>query len=164
MARLVQALALLHQQGCKVPLILVGPMGWHMENFPKLVESLQLEPFVRYLGYVPTTDLPGLYTLATLFAFPSLYEGFGLPPIEAMVCGAPILTSRNTAMAEICGEAAELVDPHSADEIARGLHRLLAEPELRQTLSQLGLQRAGQFSWHMAAAKTIAIYHRVLSN
>lgn len=164
LARLVQALALLHQQGCKVPLLLVGPMGWHMEGFPKLIESLQLEHFVRYLGYVPTTDLPGLYSLATIFAFPSLYEGFGLPPIEAMVCGAPILTSRNTAMAEICGEAAELVDPLSIEAIAHGLHRLLSEPERRQALSRSGLQRAGLFSWRMAAAQTIAIYHRVLSN
>jgi len=164
LTRLVQALALLRRQGCATPLILVGPMGWHMEGFPQLIDSLQLNGSVRYLGYVPTAELPSLFTLATVFAFPSLYEGFGLPPVEAMVCGTPILTSRNTAMAEICGNAAELVDPNNVEDIANGLHQLLSKPDRRHALSHLSLQRAGNFSWHTAAAKTISIYHRVLSN
>jgi glycosyltransferase involved in cell wall biosynthesis len=164
LARLVQALALLHRHGNRLPLIMVGPMGWHMDGFPQLVNGLQLNGSVRYLGYIPTTELPGLYTLATVFAFPSLYEGFGLPPVEAMVCGTPVLTSRNSAMAEICADAAELVDPHSIEDIAGGLRHLLAEPDRRHFLGQLGLQRAGNFSWRLAAAKTIAVYHRVLSN
>jgi glycosyltransferase involved in cell wall biosynthesis len=164
LARLVEALSLLHRQGHHLPLILVGPMGWHMEGFPQFVNDLRLNGSVRYLGYIPTGELPGLFTLATVFAFPSLYEGFGLPPVEAMACGTPVLTSQNTAMAEICAEAAELVDPHSVEDIAGGLRHLLSEPDRRFFLSQLGLQRAENFSWRIAAAKTIAVYHRVLAN
>jgi glycosyltransferase involved in cell wall biosynthesis len=164
LSRLVQALALLRRQGCPVPMIMVGPMGWHMDGFPQLIDRLQLTDYVRYLGYVPTADLPGLFTLATLFAFPSLYEGFGLPPVEAMVCGTPILTSRNTAMAEICDDAAELVDPNDVEAIAGGLHKLLSDPDRRQALRQLGFQRAASFSWHTAAVKTLSIYQRILAN
>jgi glycosyltransferase involved in cell wall biosynthesis len=162
--RLVQALALLHRQGYRLPLILVGPMGWDMDSFPQLVNRLQLNGSVRYLGYIPTAELPALYTLATIFAFPSLYEGFGLPPVEAMACGTPVLTSRDSAMAEICGAAADLVDPRNVEEIAAGLQLLLADPDRRHALSQLGLQQAGNFSWQIAAAKTIAVYHRVLAS
>ena len=101
--RLVLALAELHRRGRRVPLVLVGPSGWHLDGPGGLQDTIRaagLEQHVRYLGYVPTADLPGLLSLATVFAFPSLYEGFGLPAVEAMACGAAILTSRDTAMAE----------------------------------------------------------------
>ena len=155
----------LHRRGRRVPLVLVGPSGWHLGGHGGLrdiVDAAGLDGYVHYLGYVPTADLPGLLSLATVFAFPSLYEGFGLPAAEAMACGAPILTSRNTAMAEICGEAAHLVDPYSIDDIAAGLEQLLDDPEMRRCLGLRGQQQARLYSWARAAAETIAVYRQVL--
>ena len=163
--RLIMALGELHRRGRRVPLVLVGPSGWHLGGHGGLrdiVDAAGLDGYVHYLGYVPTADLPGLLSLATVFAFPSLYEGFGLPAAEAMACGAPILTSRNTAMAEICGEAAHLVDPYSIDDIAAGLEQLLDDPEMRRCLGLRGQQQARLYSWERAAAETIAVYRQVL--
>ncbi len=163
--RLIMALGELHRRGRRVPLVLVGPAGWHLGGHGGLndmVDMAGLGGYVHYLGYVPTADLPGLLSLATVFAFPSLYEGFGLPAVEAMACGAAILTSRNTAMAEICGDAAHLVDPTSVDDIAAGLEQLLDDPELRRCLGRRGQQQARLFSWERAAAETIAVYRQVL--
>jgi glycosyltransferase involved in cell wall biosynthesis len=163
--RLVKALGELHRRGRRVPLVLVGPSGWHLGGRGGLRETVRdagLAGHVRYLGYVPTPDLPGLLSLATVFAFPSLYEGFGLPAVEAMACGAAILTSRDTAMAEVCGEAARLVDPYSVDDIAAGLEELLDDAELRRCLGLRAEQQARQFSWDRAAAETVAVYRHVL--
>lgn len=166
--RLIRAVALAHRRGRPIPLVLVGPSGWHLDGrhgrpgLHALVRELGLEPHVHYLGYVPTADLPGLLTLATVFAFPSLYEGFGLPAVEAMACGAPVLTSRDTAMDEVCGDAAHLVDPYSLEGIADGLEQLFSDPALRQCLSQRALQQAQLYSWERAAAETVAIYRQVL--
>ena len=145
--------------------MLVGPSGWHLGGHGGLrdmVNAAGLEGYVHYLGYVPTSDLPGLLSLATVFAFPSLYEGFGLPAAEAMACGAAILTSRNTAMAEICGDAAHLIAPYSVDDITAGLGQLLDDPELRHCLRRRGPQQARLYSWERAAVETIAIYRQVL--
>lgn len=165
--RLVLALAELHRRGRRVPLVLVGPSGWHLDGPGGLQDTIRaagLEQHVHYLGYVPTADLPGLLSLATVFAFPSLYEGFGLPAVEAMACGAAILTSRDTAMAEICGDAARLIDPYSVDDIAAGLKELLDDAELRTCLGLRAQQRAQRYSWERAAAETIEVYRHVLGH
>ncbi|MCB8944412.1 MAG: glycosyltransferase family 4 protein [Ardenticatenaceae bacterium] len=162
LARLVQAIHRLHQQGCPVRLVMAGPKGWHMNGFQEEIGRLEADKLVQYLGYVPTADLPGLYTLATIFAFPSLYEGFGLPPLEAMACATPVLTSRNSAMAEVGGDAVYLVNPYATEELADGLRHLLQDDALREELGQRGWQRAQQFSWQQAAAATTAVYHHVL--
>lgn len=160
--RLILALGQVRQQGCDIRLVLAGPSGWQMGGFQQLIMRQGLETAVQYLGYVPTTALPGLYSLATVFTFPSLYEGFGLPPLEAMACGTPVLTSRTSAMAEICSDAACLVDPYNVDEIADCLHRLLSDGAWRAELSQRGRQRARLFSWEQAARETTAVYQQVL--
>ncbi len=163
--RLVLALAEVHRRGRRVPLVLVGPSGWHLDGPGGLQDTIRaagLERHVHYLGYVPTADLPGLLSLATVFAFPSLYEGFGLPAVEAMACGAAILTSRDTAMAEICGDAARLIDPYSVDDIAAGLEELLNDAGLRDCLGLRAQQQARRYSWERAAAETIAVYRQVL--
>jgi glycosyltransferase involved in cell wall biosynthesis len=168
LARLVAALAILHRQGYRLPLILVGPMGWRINRglgragFDEEIEAQGMRDYVRYLGYVPTEHLPGLYSLATVFVFPSLYEGFGLPVVEAMACGAPVVTSRDTAMAEISAGAAVLADPLNVHSIAAGLRDIVASPDRRAELSRDGLQRVRRFSWSRAAAETTAIYHQVM--
>lgn len=162
--RLVRAIAHLRQRDCAVRLVLAGPNGWLINgSLEKEIETLNLQDAVQSLGYVPQEDLPGIYSLATVFAFPSLYEGFGLPPLEAMACGTPVLTSRGTAMAEICGEAACLVDPHQEEAIADGLFCLLTEPERRDYLRQCGLVRAQQYSWERTAQETAVVYEKVLN-
>jgi glycosyltransferase involved in cell wall biosynthesis len=160
--RLVQALSELKDRGCAAKLVLAGPTGWMMHGFKQEISRLNLEDAVQYLGYVPTSDLPGIFSLATVFAFPSLYEGFGLPPLEAMACGTPVLTSKFSAMAEVCDDAAHLVDPKDQAELTEGLWRLLSDPEWRSELSRRGQQRARCFSWERAAQETIAIYQKVL--
>ena len=162
LARLIRAFWRLRQQGFRYQLLLVGPSGWHMNGFDSEIEQLDLQDSVRMLGYVPAEDLPGIYALASVFVFPSLYEGFGLPPLEAMACGVPVLTSNNSSLAEICGEAAHLVNPRDEEELAAGLRDLLRDPEWRADLVRKGRRRARDFSWTKAARQTMALYERVL--
>lgn len=162
--RLVQAVAKLHQRGCRTRLVMIGPNGWLVNgSLNKEIEKLGLEKDVQYLGYVPQEDLPGIYSLATVFAFPSLYEGFGLPPLEAMACGVPVLTSHHSAMAEVCGEAAWLVDPQEVDDIADGLACLLQDDRQRAVMRERGLVQACAYSWERTAHETAVLYERILA-
>ncbi|MEP7198443.1 MAG: glycosyltransferase family 1 protein, partial [Chloroflexota bacterium] len=145
--RLVRAFARVRRRGFAAHLIIVGHDGWLMRGFAREVERLGLQSVVRHIGYVPTADLPGLYSLATLFAFPSLYEGFGLPPLEAMACGAPVLCGDNSALAELYAGAAQLVDARDEAMIADSLACVLRDPERCAELSARGLARAENFSW-----------------
>ncbi|MBK7895333.1 MAG: glycosyltransferase family 4 protein [Anaerolineaceae bacterium] len=164
LSRLIQAVAELRRRGCAARLVLVGPNGWLVNgSLEQEIETLGVKDMVQNLGYVPQEDLPGLYSLATVFAFPSLYEGFGLPPLEAMACGTPVLTSQDSAMAEICGEAALLVDPHAAEAIADGLATLLQDGDLRDCLRQRGLLRVQHYSWERTARETAVVYQNVLN-
>lgn len=160
--RLLRALKQIRDEGLPHELVLAGAMGWMMETFNQEVRALGLEDAVHYLGYIPSEDLPGLFSLATVFAFPSLYEGFGLPPLEAMACDTPVLTSNRSSLAEICGDAAYLVDPQDEGAIAAGLGDLLRDEELRRSLRRKGLKRVADFSWQRAARETSAVYKHVL--
>jgi alpha-1,3-rhamnosyl/mannosyltransferase len=117
---------------------------------------------VRRLGYVPNDDLPALYNLARALAFPSLYEGFGLPVVEAMACGTPVLTSNGSSLVEIAANASYLIDPLDVDDIARGLVCLATDDDLRERLRAAGLTRSAQFSWQRAAEETVRVYDAVL--
>ncbi|MGH2538127.1 MAG: glycosyltransferase family 4 protein [Candidatus Promineifilaceae bacterium] len=161
--RVIRAYAAVRRDGHTLPLLLAGPWGWSMDGFARDIAGLGLEGSVRFLGYVPPADLPSLYSLATLFVFPSLYEGFGLPPLEAMACGAPVLTSRGSSLGEICGDAAWLVDPADQAAIEDGLRQLLADADLRAELAARGRARAACFSWRRAAEETAEVYGQVLS-
>jgi glycosyltransferase involved in cell wall biosynthesis len=163
LTRLVQAFSQLKAQGHPHKLVLAGPWGWSMNGFHQQIEELNLADRVQLLGYIPDEDLPGLYSLATAFVFPSLYEGFGLPPLEAMACGTPVLSSRNSSLAEICGDAAYLVDPRDVENLAEGLRRVVADADLRAQLSESGRRRAQEFSWERAARETAAVYEGVLA-
>jgi glycosyltransferase involved in cell wall biosynthesis len=160
-ARLIRAMGDLRDAGIDATLALVGQRAWQYERDFRLIEELGLVDRIRYLGYVQQSDLPALHSGANAFVFPSLYEGFGLPVLEAMACGAPVLTSNVSATAEVAGDAALLVDPHSQDAIRDAMRALLLEESLRGDYAQRGLRRAREFSWRRAADETHEVYAQV---
>jgi glycosyltransferase involved in cell wall biosynthesis len=135
-------------------------------DFPGLVERIQragLERVVRLLGYVSEEELPALYSGAAVFLYPSLYEGFGLPPLEAMACGAPVVASDRTALPEVLGRAALLADPERVAEFAAAARAVLDHPERRRELAEAGREQARQFTWEATAAATLEAYRRFAS-
>jgi glycosyltransferase involved in cell wall biosynthesis len=145
-------------------LVLVGGRGWLTGPLEAAARPLLAAGLLRVLGYVPQTDLPALYSGAAAFAYPSIYEGFGLPVLEALACGAPVLTSNRSSLPEVVGTAGLLVDPDASAAIAAGLCALVTDAALATNLRRRGLSRARQFSWEMAARATLAVYARVLSS
>ncbi len=129
-----------------------------------LVRELDLEDDVIFTGYVSEQEALLLYNTADLFVYPSLYEGFGLPNLEAMACGCPVITSRNSSLSEIAEGAAILVDPYNIKEIADAMYSVLTDNRLRNQLIQKGFQRSRQFSWRYTALQTISIYEEILNN
>jgi len=148
--------------GAPHALVLAGRWGWGMEGLPDQVRQLGLEQDVIFVNYVPEEDLPGLYQAAVTVAYPSLYEGFGLPPLEAMACGTPVLTSNISSLPEVVGEAAWKVDPTNVEQIAAGLVRLIQDADLREELRRRGRARAREFSWERMARQTVQVYEKVL--
>lgn len=143
-------------------LVIAGGSGWKNESVYQAVDQLGLEGKVYFTGYVTDEELLQLYNVAAAFCYPTVYEGFGLPVIEAMACGTPVLTTRVTSIPEVGGDAVQYVDdPYDVDGLSRALEELVTEPELRRELSQKGLQRAATFSWDKAAKETLAVIHRV---
>jgi glycosyltransferase involved in cell wall biosynthesis len=161
--RLIRAMRDLRDDGVDATLAIVGQRAWRYEDDFRLISELGMVDRIRYLGYVRPEHLPALHSAATAFVFPSLYEGFGLPVLEAMACGAPVLTSNVSATAEVAGDAALLVDPLSEDDIREGMRRLLADAHLRAELAERGAERARAFSWRRAADETHAVYERTVS-
>ncbi len=161
-ARLIRAMHELRGEGIDRALLVVGQKAWKFEEELTLVRELGMGDRVIFAGYVAAEDLPALYAAADLFAFPSLYEGFGVPVLEAMACGAPVVTSNVSATAEVAGEAALLVDPLSVASIRDGLRSLLSDGALRSRLSRRGMERAARFSWRRAADETHAVYEGVM--
>ncbi|HZU04922.1 MAG TPA: glycosyltransferase family 1 protein [Chloroflexota bacterium] len=146
-----------------LPLVIVGPRGWWYRDLYRAVRELGLAALVRFLGPVPDADLPALYSGATAFVYPSLYEGFGLPPLEALACGTPVVCSDRAALPEVVGDAALLVDPQDAGAIARALARVLDDDHLRQALRVRGLARAARFTWERTAQATVRVYEQALA-
>jgi glycosyltransferase involved in cell wall biosynthesis len=163
LVRLLRAFDQVRRRGFPHKLVLVGARGWLMDEFDRELERLALADAVQHLGYVAGADLPGLFNLATLFVFPSLYEGFGMPPLEAMACGTAVLSSNNSALREICADAAYLVDPLDQESLTQGMLELLADADRRADLSRRGLERASHFSWRQTAIRTKAVYEQVLA-
>jgi glycosyltransferase involved in cell wall biosynthesis len=143
-------------------LVLAGGKGWLYDDLFARVEELNLSAAVLFPGYVRSEDLPLWYNAATALAYPSLYEGFGMPVTEAQACGTPVLTSDTSSLPEAAGGAALLVDPHSVEEIAAGLIRILGDQTLRNDLRERGLAHARRFSWSRTAEQTIEVYRRAL--
>jgi alpha-1,3-rhamnosyl/mannosyltransferase len=144
------------------PLILVGPPGWrNREIRDRLAKA---GPRVRYLGFLPGEEMAALMAGCAAFVMPSLYEGFGLPVLEAMASGVPVVTSRGGALEEVAGDAAVLVDPKDTDEIAAGIEKILDDTTLRESLIQKGLARAAQFSWERTARETLRVYEQAIAS
>ena len=163
-ARLIEAF---HQarQTAKLPhrLVIGGGKGWLFDEIFARVQALELTDDVLFPGYIADADLPALYTAAEFFAFPSLYEGFGLPVIEALACGTPVLTADNSCLPEAGGPGALYVKAEQVESIAEGLVTLAENAPLRQQLRTLGLAHASQFTWQRSATQLLAAYQKVLS-
>jgi glycosyltransferase involved in cell wall biosynthesis len=139
-------------------LVIAGKRGWMYDQIFSQVTALGLETRVRFPGYVPQSDLPKLYSGARAFVYPSRYEGFGLPVLEAMSCGTPVVTSSVSSMPEVAGDGALLVDPDDIPGLAEALARVVHDASLRQELSRRGQVRAASFSWERCARDTLRVY------
>lgn len=162
--RLIDAFATLeaatpHASSPDLQLVIAGKRGWLTDAIERRAASLGLDDRVRFVGYVPDDDVPPLLSGARAFVFPSLYEGFGMPVLEAMACGTPVLASDSSSLPEIAGEAALLVDPLDTAAIAAGIGRLAGDNTLLADLRRRGLERAAQFTWGRCAEETLGVLH-----
>jgi glycosyltransferase involved in cell wall biosynthesis len=179
LVRLLEAFALLEAEGWRLEasgsaartslqppapgmqLVIAGRRGWMYDDVFAAIERLGLAERVRLLDFVHDKDLPALYNLAAAFAYPSIYEGFGFPPLEALACGTPVVVADNSSLPEVVGDAAVLVAAEDVGSIASGLARAVGDAALRSRLRAAGPQRARQFTWEQAANRVLACYERV---
>ncbi len=161
-ARLIEAFALARKApGGPAQLVIAGRKGWLYDDVFETVERLGLHDDVRFLDYVADTDLSTLYSLASVVAMPSLYEGFGIPVVEAMACGTPVVASSAGSLPEIVGSAGLLAAPEDVDALADALTRAVSDQALRSQLVARGYERVGAFDWDVAARQHVAVYHEV---
>lgn len=162
LARLIEAYARLPEAlRQEYPLVLVGGEGWKNKELLQRVQKMEMRGEIVRTGYLPRSQVLDLYAAAAVFAYPSIYEGFGLPVLEAFASGTPVLTSNVTSMPEVSGGAAKEVDPFNLDDISKGLLVLLQDPSCRLNLAESGLKRAAQFTWSNCADQTIAAYQMI---
>ncbi len=160
--RLIQAYAQFREAtGLPHKLVLAGKLGWLYQDIFREIEELSLGDEVVFPGFVPDSDLPALYSLADAFAYPSLYEGFGLPPLEAMACGTPVVCSNTSSLPEAVGDAALTVAPTDVEGLSHSLGRMLEDETLRAEMVAKGLVRASLFSWEASARKLLGTFERV---
>lgn len=167
LGRLISAYARLRReasQGTHPRLVIVGRQAWLFGETLRAIRESGVGDSIILTGYVPEADLPALYSGASCFVYPSFFEGFGLPPLEAMNCGVPVITGNRTSLVEVVGDAGILVDPLDADAIASALSRVLNDRDLRETLSVKGLNRSRQFRWQDTAKRTLEVYERAVDN
>lgn len=161
--RMLQAFAKLADWSTRWKLLVVGARRFNRS--PEVMNALQeldLAGLVRFTPYIPEQDLPAVYCGADLLVFPSLFEGFGFPVLEAMACGTPVITSCSSSLPEIAGNAAFLVDPYDVQELASAIHSMLSDPELAEKLRRRGLRHAQRFSWESTARQTLAVYQELM--
>ncbi len=160
---LIKALNVLKKKGKKYILVIVGKRGWKYKNIFKLINKYQLNDQIIFIGYVPREDLPLFYNLADVFVYPSLYEGFGLPPLEAMACGCPVITTNVSSLPEVVGNAGILIDnPYDYVTLAETIDEVVQSETLRKDLIKRGLKRSKLFSWEKCAKETWKVYEEIL--
>jgi glycosyltransferase involved in cell wall biosynthesis len=158
--RLVEAFSVVSSKGFAHQLVIVGKQDWLASRVVEKVHTLSLESKVRFVGYVPNDHLPVFYNAAEVFVYPSICEGFGIPLVEAMACGIPVVTSYGSSLQEVVSDAALLADPYSVSSIASALEKVLSDTALAAGLRERGLRRAGEFSEARKAGDTISVYHQ----
>ncbi|MFN2497963.1 MAG: glycosyltransferase family 4 protein [Pyrinomonadaceae bacterium] len=164
--RLIEAYSLLQQQQpeCKLPqLVLVGKNAWLYDETLQLLKDRDVGASIVLPGYVPESDLPALYSGALCFIYPSYFEGFGLPPLEAMKCGAPVIVGNKTSLPEVVGDAALMIDPFDVNAIAAAIQKVISDSDFRSDLRVKGMQRAKQFDWKETARQTLAVYEKAFA-
>lgn len=160
---LLKAYALLRKTGrTKVPLVIAGGKGWFYSPIFALAEELGLGEHLLFPGYIADAELPLWYNAAEIFVFPSLYEGFGLTPLEAMACGTPVIVSSASSLPEVVGDAGLIVEPQDVEGLAEAIAQLLDDPALRKELGAAGRRRAREFTWPKTAQKTASVYRQAL--
>jgi glycosyltransferase involved in cell wall biosynthesis len=161
--RLIEAYSVLRhaQPECKLPqLVLVGKNAWLYDETLRALKDTDVGASILLTGYVPESDLPALYSGALCFIYPSYYEGFGLPPLEAMKCGAPVIVGNRTSLPEVVGDAALMIDPFDVNAIAGAIQKMITDSEFRSELRVKGLERAKEFDWKETARQTLAVYRK----
>lgn len=161
--RLIQALAMLRGQGYDLQLVIAGGKGWLEDPIYEMIRTTGMENSVRFIGFADEADLPALYRGAVCLAFPSLYEGFGLPILEAMGCGTPVITANVSSLPEVAGDAALMVDPYDLDALTNAIRKIIDDEQLRQQLIQKGYERIKQFTWEASARHLLQIYAQLLT-
>jgi len=161
---LVRAYAIAVREGIEENLVITGKKGWYYDSLFKLVDELELGNKVIFTGYVEEKDLPALYSGAKAFVFPSIYEGFGLPPLEAMACGTPVVCSSTSSLPEVVGRAGILLLPKDERLWSKNIIKVIKDQKLAKTLSEMGLRQAKKFSWEESARKTIELYKEVIGS
>ncbi|MDQ4078327.1 MAG: glycosyltransferase family 4 protein, partial [Chloroflexota bacterium] len=155
---LLKAFRITRERHPNLKLVLAGKKGWLYEEVFQTLHKLGLESEVIRLGFVPDEDLPALYSAARYFVYPSLYEGFGLPVLEALACGTPVICSDRSSLPEVAGDAAILVAPDEIGALVQAMERVLIDSTLRQAMRERGIEQARRFSWERAAKETLALY------
>lgn len=145
-------------------LVIAGGKGWLYDSIFNIVKELKLEENVLFTGYLDMEDVPKMLCGATAFVFPSIYEGFGMPPLEAMACGAPVITSNVSSLPEVVGDAGILVNPESIDEICQAMGTLMTNSILRQELVKRGLERAESYTWENSAHILYSLYRKLMES
>ena len=156
--------ALLEIRRIDYQFVIAGGKGWKNESFYRLLKKLNIDDYLVFTGYVPEEDLPALYQGAEAFVYPSFYEGFGLPVLEAMSAGTPVITSNTSSLPEVAGDAALLVNPKEIFDLYEAMEALVIRPSLREELKKKGLEQSKKFTWEKTARQTLEIYQKIFNN
>ncbi|MBN1967049.1 MAG: glycosyltransferase family 4 protein [Anaerolineae bacterium] len=162
LSRLVESLARLRRDDPALQIVVVGAKGWLYDEFFARLDALHARGAVRLLGYVPDDDLPAIFRAATVYVMASMYEGAGLPVLEAMACGAPVVSSRESSMPELGADVPRYFNPYDVDNMTEAIGRVLSDDRLRAEMAAAGPERAARFSWERAARETLSVYRSLI--